>query len=95
MAKATIEEFVGMIKRGESDAAFFDLSLLTERVESLARLKASFPAPRDAVAHIMDTIPIVRSKDEVALTGPCHPNPRARNSTIPGGWLWRNDLLPV
>jgi hypothetical protein len=30
----------------------------------LVRLKASFPTPRDAVAYIMDTFPIVRRKDE-------------------------------
>ena len=35
-----------------------------ETAEDLARLKASFPTPRDAVAHIMDTFPIVKRKDE-------------------------------
>jgi hypothetical protein len=30
----------------------------------LSRLKASFPTPRDAVAYIMDTFPIVKRKDE-------------------------------
>ena len=35
-----------------------------ETAEDLARLKASFPTPRDAVAYIMDTFPIVRRKDE-------------------------------
>ena len=28
------------------------------------RFKASFPTPRDAVAYIMDTFPIVKRKDE-------------------------------
>ena len=35
-----------------------------ETVEDLARFKVSFPIPRDAVAYIMDTFPIVRCKDE-------------------------------
>ena len=30
----------------------------------MARLKASFPTPRDAVDCIMDTFPIVKRKDE-------------------------------
>ena len=58
-----------------SDAAFFHLYLPPEKngdwrpaegetAEDLARLKASFPTPRDAVAYIMDTFPIVRRKDE-------------------------------
>jgi SOS-response transcriptional repressor LexA len=34
-----------------------------ETAEELARLKASSPTPRDAVAHIMDTFPIVKRKD--------------------------------
>ena len=40
-----------------------------ETPEDLARLKASFPAPRDAVAYIMDTFPIVRRKDEAKYDG--------------------------
>ena len=32
-------------------------------------LKASFPTPRDAVAYIMDTFPIVRRKDEAKYDG--------------------------
>ena len=35
-----------------------------ETAADLARLKASFPTPRDAVAYIMDTFPIVRRRDE-------------------------------
>ena len=35
-----------------------------ETPEQLAELKGHFPTPRDAVAHIMDTFPIVRRKDE-------------------------------
>lgn len=40
-----------------------------ETAEDLARLKASFPTPRDAVAYIMDTFPIVRRKDEEKYNG--------------------------
>jgi hypothetical protein len=61
--------------RCELDAAFFHLYLPAEEngdwrpaagetAEDLARLKVSFPIPRDAVAYIMDTFPIVRRKDE-------------------------------
>lgn len=61
--------------RCELDAAFFHLYLPADRngdwraaegetAEDLVRLKASFPTPRDAVAYIMDTFPIVRRKDE-------------------------------
>jgi len=32
--------------------------------EDLNRLKKSFPTPRDAVDHIMDTFPIVKRNDE-------------------------------
>lgn len=35
----------------------------------LTRLKANFPTPRDAVAYIMDTFPIVRRKDEEKHNG--------------------------
>jgi hypothetical protein len=61
--------------RCELDAAFFHLYLPAdingnwqpaenETREDLARLKASFPTPRDAVPYIMDTFPIVKRKDE-------------------------------
>jgi len=61
--------------RCELDAAFFHLYLPSDKSgnwclyggeteEDLARLKASFPNPRDAVSHIMDTFPIVKQKDE-------------------------------
>ncbi|MGA2264614.1 MAG: hypothetical protein ABSH28_24690, partial [Acidobacteriota bacterium] len=61
--------------RCELDAAFFQLYLPAEAngdwrlakgetAEDLARLKASFPTPRDAVAYIMNTFPIVKRKDE-------------------------------
>lgn len=40
-----------------------------ESPEDLARLKASFPRPRDAVSYIMDTFPIVRRKDEEKYNG--------------------------
>jgi hypothetical protein len=60
--------------RCELDAAFFHLYLQTdvngnwcpaegETAEGLARLKVSFPTPRDAVAYIMDTFPIVKRQD--------------------------------
>jgi len=66
--------------RCELDAAFFHLYLPAdengqwrraegETAEELARLKASFPTPRDAVAYIMDTFPIVRRKDEARYDG--------------------------
>ena len=61
--------------RCELDAAFFHLYLPTakggewrvaacETANDLARLKASFPTPRDAVSYILDTFPIVKRKDE-------------------------------
>jgi hypothetical protein len=40
-----------------------------ESPEDLARLKESFPTPRDAVAYILDTFPIVRRKDEEKYNG--------------------------
>ena len=41
-----------------------DGSSRDETPEQLAELKRHFPTPRDAVAYIMDTFPIVRRKDE-------------------------------
>lgn len=66
--------------RCELDAAFFHLYLPAdeigdwrpteaETVEDHARLKASFPTPRDAVAYMMDSFPIVRRKDEARYDG--------------------------
>jgi hypothetical protein len=66
--------------RCELDAAFFHLYLPAdadgnwhraegETAEDLARLKASFPTPRDAVPYIMDTFPIVRRRDEAKFDG--------------------------
>lgn len=66
--------------RCELDAAFFHLYLPAEKsgdwrpaesetAEELARLKQSFPTPRDAVAYIMDTFPILRRKDEEKYDG--------------------------
>jgi hypothetical protein len=63
--------------RCELDAAFFHLYLPMEAngewriaegetAEDLARLKACFSTPRDAVVFIMDTFPIVKRKDEAA-----------------------------
>ncbi len=66
--------------RCELDAAFFHLYLPAEKsgdwrpaegetAEDLARLRASFPTLRDAVAYIMDTFPKVRRKDEEKCDG--------------------------
>ena len=40
-----------------------------ETPEQLAELKGHFPTPRDAVAYIMDTFPIVRRRDEEEYNG--------------------------
>ncbi len=69
-----------LLLRCELDAAFFHLHLPIEKngdwrpaegetAEDLARVKAVFPTPRDAVAYIMDTFPIVRRKDEEKYNG--------------------------
>lgn len=52
--------------RAELDATFFHLYLGTpeEWAKEPAALRGSFPTPRDAVAYITDTFPIVRRKDE-------------------------------
>ncbi|OPL18828.1 MAG: hypothetical protein AVO35_12815 [Candidatus Aegiribacteria sp. MLS_C] len=66
--------------RCELDAAFFHLYLESdergdwkpaerETADELALLKENFPTPRDAVAYIMDTFPIVRRKDEADHDG--------------------------
>jgi hypothetical protein len=66
--------------RCELDAAFFHLYLPAEAngdwrpaenetAEERARLKASFPTPRDAVDYVMDTFPIVKRKDEAQWNG--------------------------
>ncbi len=66
--------------RCELDAAYFHLYLPAEAsgvwrrvegetVDGLARLTASFPTPRAAVAYIADTFPIVRRKDEERFAG--------------------------
>lgn len=66
--------------RCELDAAFFHLYLPAEKsggwrpiegetAEELAWLKRSFPTPRDAVAYILGTFPIVRRKDEEKYDG--------------------------
>lgn len=43
-----------------------DGSVVNETEEQLAELKQHFPTPRDAVAYIMETFPIVKRKDEKA-----------------------------
>jgi len=40
-----------------------------ETAEDLARLKTSFPTPREAVAQIMETFPIVKRRDEEKFNG--------------------------
>jgi hypothetical protein len=66
--------------RCELDAAFFHLYLPAEMngdwrpaqretAEDLTRLKQNFPTPRDAVAYIMDSFPIVRRRDEERFDG--------------------------
>jgi hypothetical protein len=61
--------------RCELDAAFFHLYLPSDErgdwfspenevAEDVAMLRGRFPVPRDAVAYIMDSFPIVRRKDE-------------------------------
>ena len=66
--------------RAELDAAFFHLYLrcdahsewlpaTNETPDDFAKLKESFPKPRDAVAYILDTFPIVRRKDEQKHNG--------------------------
>jgi hypothetical protein len=57
--------------RCELDAAFFHLYLGMEDAwrEQPAALTQSFPTPRDAVSHIMDTFPIVKRKDEEKFNG--------------------------
>jgi hypothetical protein len=61
--------------RCELDAAFFHLYLPVQKngdwlpreaetARDLARVRESFTTPRDAVAYIMETFPIVRRKDE-------------------------------
>jgi hypothetical protein len=46
-----------------------DGSPYDETPDELAELKRCFPAPRDAVAYIMDSFPIVRRKDEEKYDG--------------------------
>ncbi len=52
--------------RAELDAAFFHLYLgpPEDWAEEPEALRQSFPTPRDAVAYVMDTFPIVKRKDE-------------------------------
>ena len=57
--------------RCELDAAFFHLYLgpETEWRQQPAALTQAFPAPRAAVAYILDTFPIVKRKDEAKFNG--------------------------
>jgi hypothetical protein len=68
------------VLRCELDAALFHIYLPAERsgdwrlseaetAEDLARLKQSFPTPRDAVDYIMESFPIVRRRDEERYGG--------------------------
>jgi len=49
---------------GRKPARIASGAVHVETPEELAELKRHFPTPRDAVAYIMDTFPIVRRKDE-------------------------------
>lgn len=66
--------------RCELDAAFFHLYMRcdatglwfpteAETPAQLAALKSQFPAPRDAVAYILDQFPLIRQRDERAHGG--------------------------
>jgi len=57
--------------RCELDAAFFHLYLCAESDwrQQPAALTEYFRTPRDAVAYIMDTFPIVKRKDEAKFNG--------------------------
>ena len=50
-------------------ACVADGAIRDETPEELAALKSHFATPRDAVAYIMDTFPIVRRKDEEKYDG--------------------------
>ena len=61
--------------RAELDAAYLHAYLgpsdawrpaPAETAEDLSRLRAHFPTPKDAAAHILNSFPIVREKDEAA-----------------------------
>jgi hypothetical protein len=52
-------------------------------------LLAAFPAPRDAVAYIMDTFPIVRRKDEAQYGVP------ARASAQAGEYRTKRVILEI
>lgn len=57
--------------RCELDAAYFHLYLGSDEEWGADNptLREMFPAPRDAVEYIMDTFPIVRSRDEAKYDG--------------------------
>lgn len=62
--------YLPMLKSGEWKRALVaDGAVCNESPEDLARLKTSFPTPRDAVAYIMDTFPIIRRRDEEKYDG--------------------------
>lgn len=65
------EEDRRFLLRCELDAAFFHLYLGPEIEwrQQPAVLTQAFPTPRDAVAYIMDTFPIVKRKDEAKFNG--------------------------
>lgn len=61
--------------RAELDAAFLHAYLgpsdawqpvPAETAEDLARLRTHFPTPKDAAAHLLNSFPLVRQKDEKA-----------------------------
>ena len=62
--------YLPMLTSGEwKRALVVEGAAYDETSEDLARLKTSFPTPRDAVAYIMDTFPIVRRRDEEKYDG--------------------------
>jgi hypothetical protein len=72
--------------RAELDAAYLHAYLgpsdawqpaPAETAEDISRLRAHFPTPKDAAAHILNSFPIVREKDEAA-----HGSYRTRDSIL-------------
>lgn len=62
-----------------------------ESAEELAALKQYFPTPRDAVAYIMDTFPIVKRKDEARTE-----QKNAAGEVIqPGRYITKDTILEI
>jgi hypothetical protein len=54
-----------------------------ESPDDLARLKASVPTPREAVAYILDTLPSSAARTKRNTTATTAPNASSSNSTTP------------